>query len=113
MVDGGLTRWPSLSRDGMRPAPLVAEEVLPTLAVRNSRHFKRLPPVDSQACYKNLRGHPKPAIQGHLQSGHKEGMNCGRKLGCGKAGSRAALEIAERFPLSHNLNNNITLYESR
>jgi len=56
-----------------------------------------------------LRGHPKPAIQGHLQSGHTEGMDCGRKLGCGKAGSWAALEIAPRFPLSHNLNNNITL----
>jgi len=23
----------------------------------------------------NLRGHPKPAIQGHLQSGHTEGMD--------------------------------------
>ena len=38
-----------------------------------------------------LRGHPKPAIQGHLQSGHAEGMDCGRKLGCGKAGSGAVL----------------------
>jgi nitrogen fixation/metabolism regulation signal transduction histidine kinase len=38
-----------------------------------------------------LRGHPKPAIQGHLQSGHTEGMDCGRKLGCGKAGSEAVL----------------------
>jgi hypothetical protein len=56
-----------------------------------------------------LRGHPKPAIQGHLQSGHTEGMDCGREPGCGKAGSCAALEIAPRFPLSHNLNNNITL----
>jgi len=39
----------------------------------------------------SLRGHPKPAIQGHLQSGHAEGMDCGRKLGCGKAGSGAVL----------------------
>jgi hypothetical protein len=56
-----------------------------------------------------LRGHPKPAIQGHLQSGHTEGMDCGREPGCGKAGSCAALGIAPRFPLSHNLNSNITL----
>jgi hypothetical protein len=56
-----------------------------------------------------LRGHPKPAMQGHLRSGHTEGMDCGRKLGCGKAGSCTALEIAPRFPLSHNLNNDITL----
>jgi hypothetical protein len=41
-----------------------------------------------------LRGHPKPAIQGHLPSGHTEGMDCCRKRGCGKAGSCAALEIA-------------------
>ena len=60
-----------------------------------------------------LRGHPKPAIQGHPRSGHTEGMDCGRKLGCGKAGSRAALERAPGFPLSHNLNNNITLYVGR
>ena len=60
-----------------------------------------------------LRGHPKPAMQGHLRSGHTERMDCGRKLGCGKAGSCAALEIAPRFPLSHNLNNNITLSVGR
>jgi hypothetical protein len=36
-------------------------------------------------------------------------MDCGPELGCGKAGSWAALEIAQRFPLFHNLNNNITL----
>jgi len=55
-----------------------------------------------------LRGHPKPAIQGHLQSGHTERMDCGRKLGCGKTGCWAALEIALRFPRSHNPNSNIT-----
>jgi predicted nucleic acid-binding protein len=56
-----------------------------------------------------LRGHPKPAIQGHLRSGHTEGMECRRNLGCGRADSWTALEIAPRFPLAHNINNNITL----
>jgi len=51
--------------------------------------------------------------QGSLKTGHTEGMDCGRKLGCGKAGSCAALEVAPRFPLSHNLNNNITLSVDR
>jgi hypothetical protein len=36
-------------------------------------------------------------------------MDCGRNLGSGKAGNWTALEIAPRFPLSHNINNNITL----
>jgi hypothetical protein len=57
----------------------------------------------------SLRGHPKPAMQGHLRSGHTEGMDCGRNLDSGKAGSGTALDIAPRFPLSHNINNNITL----
>jgi hypothetical protein len=77
MLDGVLTRWPSLSRDGMRPAPLVAEEFLPSLAVRNSRHFKRLPPVDSQACYKNARGFMNstkllPRLKTHVRCGHPD-----------------------------------------
>ncbi len=51
-----------------------------------------------------------PAIQDHLRPSHAEGVNCGCKVGCGKVGSSAALGIAVRFPLSHNLNNNITLF---
>ena len=74
---------------------------------------KAQPVLGVVAASRILRGHPKPAIQGHLPSGHPEGMDCCRKRGCGKAGSCAAVEIAVRFPLSHNLNNNILLYASR
>ena len=50
-----------------------------------------------------LRGHPNPAIWGHLKSGQWEVQDLALKIGCGKDGSCAVLEIALRFPRSHNL----------
>jgi hypothetical protein len=54
-----------------------------------------------------LGGHPNPAIRGHLKSGQRGEEISGwfpepRKV-VEKTAAMAALEIASRFPLSHNL----------
>jgi hypothetical protein len=56
--------------------------------------------------FDDLGGHPKPAIRGHLKSGQRGEEILGwlpesRRV-VEKTAAMAALEIAKRFPLSHN-----------